>query len=186
VRILSRGQQIILLGLGLAMLGPAAYGRLRPSLPDPPPLHADVAVEVAGAVRAPGLHLFPSPPRLGEVIERAGGFREPARFDEAAASLPVGPGTLLTVEEERAGEIRVRQGRMEARKLLVFGLPVDLNAATTEDLRLLPGIGEGLAREIITRRDRRKGFRSLEELRGIRGIGEKKMARLRPFVTVVR
>ena len=186
MRILSRGQQIILLGLGLAMLGPAAYGRLRPSLPDPLPLRADVVVEVAGAVRAPGLHLFPSPPRLGEVIEQAGGFREPAaRFDEAAASLPIGPGTLLTVEEGGAGEIRVRQGRMEARKLLVFGLPVDLNRATAEDLRLLSGIGEGLAREIVARRDRRKGFRSVEELRDVRGIGEKKMARLRPFVTVV-
>jgi type II secretory pathway component PulK len=32
---------------------------------------------------------------------------------------------------------------------------------------------------------RRKGFRSVEELREVRGIGEKKMARLRPFVTVV-
>jgi competence protein ComEA len=185
VRILSGGQQIILLGLGLALLGPAVYGRLRPSISDAPPVRTDIAVEIVGAVPAPGLHFFPSPPRLEEAIERAGGFKEmAARFDEAAAALPIGPGTLLTVEEGRAGEIRVRQGRMEARKLLVFGLPVDLNRATADDLRLLSGIGEGLAREIVARRDRRKGFRSVEELRDVRGIGEKKLARLRPFVTV--
>jgi competence protein ComEA len=43
-----------------------------------------------------------------------------------------------------------------------------------EDLCLIPRIGGVLAREIVTYRERRKGFRSVEELKNVKGIGEKK------------
>ena len=63
---------------------------------------------------------------------------------------------------------------MAANKLLVFSIPLDLNRVSMEDLCLIPGIGESLAQEIITYRERRKGFRSVEELKNVKGIGEKK------------
>jgi competence protein ComEA len=71
-------------------------------------------------------------------------------------------------------EIRIRIGRMAANKLLVFSIPLDLNLVSLEDLCLVPGIGESLGREILAYRQRRKGFRSVEELRNVRGIGGKK------------
>ena len=42
-------------------------------------------------------------------------------------------------------EMRVKLGRMEAKKLLVFSIPLDLNQATMEDLCLISGVGESLA-----------------------------------------
>jgi competence protein ComEA len=61
--------------------------------------------------------------------------------------------------------------------------PVDINRANAEQLQQLPGIGPELARRII---DRRKiaPFRSVEELRRVRGIGAKTLEKLRPYVTV--
>ncbi len=55
---------------------------------------------------------------------------------------------------------------------------------TSEELCLIPGIGESLAQEMISYRQRRRAFRSLDELKRVKGIGEKKYESLRPFLTV--
>ena len=75
---------------------------------------------------------------------------------------------------------------MAANKLLVFSIPIDLNHASFEDLCLIPGIGESLAQEIIAYRERRKGFRSVEELKNVRGIGGKKYETFKKFFVVKR
>ncbi len=81
-------------------------------------------------------------------------------------------------------EIKIRIGRMAANKLLVFSLPLDLNHVSVEDLCLIPGIGESLAQEMIAYRERRKGFRAVEELRNVRGIGGKKYETFKKFLAV--
>ncbi len=60
--------------------------------------------------------------------------------------------------------------------------PLDLNSARVEDFMELPGIGEKLALRLVEYRKSHSGFRSVEELRKVRGIGEKRMKRLRPLV----
>jgi len=70
---------------------------------------------------------------------------------------------------------------MQANKLLVFSIPLDINRVSMEDLCLIPGIGESLAREIVVYRERKKGFRSVEDLKHVKGIGEEKYKFLRTF-----
>lgn len=62
--------------------------------------------------------------------------------------------------------------------------PLDLNRATAEELEALPGIGAAKAAAILAARDERGGFKSLEELEEVRGIGPALMAKLRPLVAV--
>jgi competence protein ComEA len=81
-------------------------------------------------------------------------------------------------------EIKIKIGRMAANKLLVFSIPLDLNRAPVEDLCLIPGISGALAQEIVTYRERRKGFRSVEELKNVKGIGEKKYQTFKTFFTI--
>jgi competence protein ComEA len=59
---------------------------------------------------------------------------------------------------------------------------VDVNHATAEDLQRLPGVGPAMAARIIAAREE-KPFRSVDDLRRVRGIGAKTLERLRPFVT---
>jgi competence protein ComEA len=159
----------------------------------------EIVVEVSGGVRQPGIYLFQNSPNLREAIERAGGFKETAQFDTTFSSTILETGTLLTVTREpsqippslllskgeqrgiKQDKIKIRIGRMAANKLLVFSLPLDLNDVSAEDLCLVPGIGESLAQEMIAYRERRKGFRSVEELKNVRGIGEKKYQDLKGF-----
>jgi competence protein ComEA len=62
--------------------------------------------------------------------------------------------------------------------------PIDVNHATAAELRRLPGIGPTLSQRIIETREQQP-FRSVEDLRRVRGIGVKTLERLRPHVVVV-
>ena len=61
---------------------------------------------------------------------------------------------------------------------------LDLNRATADDLRRLPGIGPTLAAEIVHARERRGRFAAGEDLRAVPGMGPKKLERIRDLVTV--
>src|SRR5262245_52302162 len=61
---------------------------------------------------------------------------------------------------------------------------VNVNTATVEELQLLPGIGETRARAIVAAREERGGFKSVDDLSEVKGIGQASLARLRPFVRV--
>jgi competence ComEA-like helix-hairpin-helix protein len=144
----------------------------------------EVVVEVLGEVRYPGILLFRKSPTPGEAIERAGGPIKMSFPNGDFSSFPLETGTLLTVVKESSGQIRITLGRMAARKRLVFSIPLDLNQATLEDLCLISGVGESLAGEIIAYRERRRAFRSVDELKEVKGIGDKNYLSLKPFVTV--
>jgi competence protein ComEA len=62
--------------------------------------------------------------------------------------------------------------------------PIDLNTATPAALRTLPGIGVTLATRIIDYRTNSDGFKTLEELMEVKGIGEKRMETIRPLVRI--
>ena len=62
--------------------------------------------------------------------------------------------------------------------------PLDLNAATAEELAELPGIGEELARRIVEYRTENGPFETAEEIMEVSGIGEGKFAVLEGRVTV--
>jgi competence protein ComEA len=162
----------------------------------------ETVVEIAGEVRNPGVYLFRNPPTLREAIGKAGGLKETAQFDTASFSEILETGTLLTVTKEssqipphppllkgghggiKQEDLKIKISRMAANKLLVFSIPLDLNRVSMEDLCLIPGIGESLAQEIITYRERRKGFRSVEELKNVRGIGEKKFQSFKTYFVI--
>jgi len=61
---------------------------------------------------------------------------------------------------------------------------LDLNQASATQLESLPGVGEVTAARIIEYRQENDGFKKIEELMNVRGIGERSFLRLRPLVTV--
>ncbi|MGH7287255.1 MAG: ComEA family DNA-binding protein [Myxococcota bacterium] len=61
---------------------------------------------------------------------------------------------------------------------------VNVNTASAEQLTLLPGVGEARAREIVAARTKQGGFKRIEDLLAIKGIGEASLAKLRPYVAL--
>lgn len=61
---------------------------------------------------------------------------------------------------------------------------VNVNTATAEQLMLLPGIGEAKAKAILGRRKQHGGFKTVDELLEVKGIGASALERIRPFVAI--
>jgi competence protein ComEA len=62
--------------------------------------------------------------------------------------------------------------------------PLNLNTATQSQLETLPGIGAATAKRILEYRQKNGGFKKIEELMNVKGIGEKSFLKLKPHVTV--
>jgi len=62
--------------------------------------------------------------------------------------------------------------------------PVNLNTASVSQLEGLPGIGKSTAERILEYREKSGGFKKIEDLMNVRGIGEKSFLKLKPLVTV--
>jgi competence protein ComEA len=61
---------------------------------------------------------------------------------------------------------------------------VNLNSASAVELARLPGIGATVAQRIVEHREKNGSFRAVEDLMLVRGIGEKSLERLRPYLTL--
>lgn len=61
---------------------------------------------------------------------------------------------------------------------------VNVNTASAEQLSMLPGVGPARAQAIVTLRKQRGGFKRVEDLLEVKGIGEASLAKLRPFVAL--
>lgn len=61
---------------------------------------------------------------------------------------------------------------------------VNINTATSTELQTLPGIGASTATRILDYRQKNGGFKKVEDLMNVRGIGEKTFLKLKPLITL--
>jgi len=147
---------------------------------------AEIVVDVSGKVRDPGIHRLPAGSRVVDALRAAGGVRpgtsmdglNRARFLVDGEQVIVGgpaapaPGSAPAAAGGSAGSAA---GAAPA-------APVALSTATVDQLDTLPGVGPVLAQHIIDYRTQHGGFRSVDELREVNGIGDRRFADLRNLV----
>lgn len=149
---------------------------------------AGVVVHVAGAVASPGLYRLGGDARVADALDAAGGPARDADLDALNLAAKVADGERVYVP--RRGEVPPVVGAASGGAgggpgvAAVAVGPVDLNTATAEQLEALPGVGPATVEAILAYRKEKGRFRSVDELLEVRGIGEAKLAALRPKVTV--
>jgi competence protein ComEA len=141
------------------------------------PTAATIVVDVGGRVRHPGLVTLPVGARVADAIAAAGGALRPADIATIDLAAHVTDGQLLLIGVPGAA------GTGSAAAPGVGGGPVDLNRATVEQLDALPGVGPVLAARIVAWREAHGGFRSVEDLQQVPGIGARKFADLKSLVS---
>lgn len=163
-----------------------------PALAAPQVAETRLRVHVQGAVKAPGLYRLPVGSRVADGVQAAGGPKRGAALNslDLAGLLADGQTIDLPLESdlrspgpEPIGPPRPPRRPPAARPAAPSG-PLSLNGATAAQLDALPGVGPGLARTLVAERARRGGFKRLEELREIRGIGAKRYAKLSRLLRV--
>ena len=153
-------------------------GRVRPVRLEPRP--AGVAlVHVAGAVRSPGVYRLRDGERIQDAVRRAGGARAGADLNAINLAAKVADGQQVVVPRRGAAARRGRRGAGAGAAGGPPQAPVSLNTATAEQLDTLDGVGPATASKILEYRRQHGGFRSIDDLGEIPGIGPKRLAALR-------
>ena len=91
--------------------------------------------------------------------------------------------SVITSRTARSANVEGQSDR-DVPKTLLPGEKINLNTASVKDLARLPGIGERLAEEIVARREKFGGFRTVRELERLAGIGAELYTRIEPYITV--
>ena len=136
-----------------------------------------LVVDVAGAVRRPGLYHLARGTRIADAVAVAGGFTR--RADRVAVNLaaPVADGEEIVVPARGAGTTGASSGAGPSPTA-----PLDLNTATLEQLDALPGIGPTTAQKILDYRRAHGPFHSVADLDAVPGIGEGRIEQLKGLV----
>lgn len=141
------------------------------------PVVAMITVHVSGQVAAPGLVAVPADARLADAIAAAGGATRWASLDAVNLAQPVRDGERLVVPDTR-NPVSVSAVSPSGSAV------IDINTASASELENLDGVGPVLAARIVSYRDSVGGFKTVEDLLDVPGIGEAKLAAIRDDVVV--
>jgi competence protein ComEA len=134
---------------------------------------ADVVVDVAGAVRDPGVYRLPAGSRVVDAIQRAGGAGATAALEAINRAARLADGQQVVVPEQGP------DGRRPVAAASGEEGPISLGSATVAQLDTIDGIGPVTAQDIIDFRDEHGGLASVDQLDEISGIGPATMESLR-------
>jgi competence protein ComEA len=134
---------------------------------------SDIVVDVAGAVRRPGVYRLPTGARVIDAIERAGGAASSALLEGINRAARLADGQQVMVPE------RGPDGTAAAAAGPAEDGPISLGSATVEQLDTIDGIGPVTAAKIVEYRDQHGGLASVDQLDEVSGIGPATMESLR-------
>ena len=140
-----------------------------------------LVVDVAGAVRRPGLYRLPEGSRIADAIARAGGATPHAETALVNLAAPLADGEQVLVPSASVAGVAAAAAAPSGAPSPTA--PVDLNSATAEQLDALPGVGPVTAQKIVDYRTQHGPFTSVDDLDAIPGIGPAKIADLQGLVT---
>lgn len=146
---------------------------------------SQLVVDVKGAVAKPGLYTLEADARVNDAVDAAGGLTSQADpksinlaqklSDEAVVYVASKAENISVVASTTASSAMSQEGNESK---------VNLNTATEADLQTISGIGAKRATDIIAYREANGGFKSVDDLNNVSGIGDKTMESIRPYVTV--
>ena len=138
-----------------------------------------IKVHIIGEINLPGLYELDEGARINDLILLAGGSTENADLNKVNLAYELSDGEQIYIpsifdenNEYNYNEVSSNSGK------------ININKATVQDLQTISGLGPSLAQKIIEYRNTNGKFNSIEELKNISGIGEKKFELIKDFVSI--
>ena len=132
-------------------------------------------VHIVGEVVTPGMYQLPLGARLVDAVFAAGGLTEFADTSSVnlARELSDGEQVVVSSVNEKSETLGTSSGGL-----------ISINRASDKELEELPGIGPALSARIIAWREANGGFKSIEDLLKVSGIGENLLSGLKDSATL--
>jgi competence protein ComEA len=173
-------------------VGPAPVSSAAGQPPAPTPSNP-AQVYVVGQVRRPGVVALATDARVEDAIQAAGGATGRADLTEMNLARKIvdgerilvpKPGQAVPAVDPVPAAVDDGAAASGAGPAAAPGAPVDLNTATATELDALPGVGPVLAGRIVAWRQANGGFKQVDDLGEVQGIGDATLAKLRPMVRI--
>ncbi|HHD2752686.1 TPA: helix-hairpin-helix domain-containing protein [Clostridium perfringens] len=159
-----------------------------------------IVVEIKGEVKNPNVYVLENGSRIYELIEKAGGPTEEADLSNINRALYLSDGQCIVVrnmndeKEEETGSLEenlsgnsietVKNSLGEKGESSEENSIININTASKETLMTLNGIGESKAQAIIDYREEIGGFKSIDDITNISGIGEKTLEKIKDKISI--
>lgn len=139
-------------------------------------------IDVKGAVLHPGVYDAIEDDRVLDLIQRAGGFQKNA--DQRKVNLAEKVQDEMVIYVPKKGETSETDINITTTSSNQDNGKVNINTATLEQLQTLTGVGPSKAAAIMEYREKNDGFKKVEELTNVTGIGDKTFEKLKDSITV--
>jgi len=137
---------------------------------------ASIIVDVSGKVAHPGIVHLPRAARVKDAIQKAGGMLPGANVSTLNLAATLNDGQQVQVDSASRKSTFTADKAPDAK--------LNINQASEAELESLPGIGPMMAARIVDYRKAHGAFQSPDDLNAVKGIGVKKMEKLRPHITL--
>lgn len=148
-------------------------------------------VHVAGEVKNPGMYELQMGSRVSDAVNAAGGMLEGADqlSINLARELSDGEQIVVLPKDESAGSDVSGNGVSDGKDSVgqaasTIGGKININTASAAELTALDGIGQAIAEKIVAYRQANGSFASVENIKNVSGVGEKKFEAIKDRITV--
>ena len=147
-----------------------------------------IKVYVTGAVNFPGVIELEEGARIQDAINLAGGAKEDANLEKVNLAYCLEDGQKLyipNIGENEVEYISTENGdNVIEKNSNSNNSKVNINTGGVEELKALPGVGDLLAQKIIDYREKNGKFKTIDDLKNVSGIGDKKFESMKEYVSV--
>ena len=143
-----------------------------------------MVIYICGAVASPGVYELPAGSRVNDAVTAAGGFSAEADRNYVNLAEPISDGIKIqipTVQEVSTMKPDISDSFAASDQK--SGL-ININRASKEELKTIPGIGDGIATRIIDYRTQNGSFNTVEDIMKVSGIKEKLFSKIKNHITV--
>ena len=145
-----------------------------------------IFIDIKGAVKHPNVYEMSSSNRVIDALNKAEVLKD-ADLSQLNLSEKLVDQKLIYVPKkgENSMKINSQQSTLNSSDVKInTNQPLNLNSATEEQLKNIPGIGPSKAKEILNYREQNHGFNSIDDLMKIKGFGKKTFEKLKEHFTI--
>lgn len=146
-----------------------------------------ITVFISGEVKNPGVVAIDAEKRLSDAVNELGGTTENADLNKVNLAVKLKDeshyiipkiGDNLESHNKETFENNIENDLNNKNNL------ININTASIQELDALPGVGEATANKIVNYREEKGKFNSIEEIKNVNGIGDKKYEELKTLISI--